>query len=73
MSPVDIVFGFLMGMVFGVLAGAELTVGLWRSAGKPKRPRGTVTPTGMLIATFLRLFGLSVDLLRRAWAILPFH
>ncbi len=73
MSALDIVFGFLVGMVFGVLAGAELTAGLWRLAGQPKRPGETVTPTGMLIATFRRLFGLSANFLRRAWAIRPFH
>ncbi len=55
MSVLDIVFGFLLGMVFGILSGAELTVGLWRMAGKPTRPGETVTSTGMLIATFRRL------------------
>jgi hypothetical protein len=50
----DIAFGFLTGAVFGVLAGAELTAGLSRLAGKC--PSETATPTGMLLATFRRLF-----------------
>ena len=57
----DIAFGFLTGVVLGVLAGAELTAGLSRLAGK-RAPRGeTATPTGMLLATFRRLF----------WILLP--
>jgi len=54
----DIAFGFLTGVVLGVLAGAELTAGLSRLAGK-RAPRGeTATPTGMLLATFRRLFSI---------------
>jgi hypothetical protein len=52
----DIAFGFLTGGVLGVLAGAELTAGLSRLAGK--RPSETATPTGMLLATFRRLFSI---------------
>ena len=54
----DIAFGFLTGVVLGVLAGAELTVGLSRLAGK--RQLETATPTGMLLATFRRLFSIRV-------------
>jgi hypothetical protein len=54
----DIAFGFLTGVVLGVLAGAELTAGLSRLAGK-RSPHGeTATPTGMLLATFRRLFSI---------------
>ena len=42
----------------GCLAGAELTAGLSRLAGK-RSPRGQVaTPTDMLLATFCRLFSI---------------
>jgi|HubBroStandDraft_3_1064219.scaffolds.fasta_scaffold2075168_1 hypothetical protein len=54
----DIGFGFLTGMVLGVLAGAELTAGLWRLAGKRPLRGKTATPTGMLIATFHRMFSI---------------
>jgi len=54
----DIVFGFLTGAVLGVLAGAELTAGLSRLAGKRALSGKTATPTGMLLATFRRLFSI---------------
>jgi hypothetical protein len=54
----DIAFGFLTGMVLGVLAGAELTAGLSRLAGKRALRGKTVTPTGMLLTTFRRLFSI---------------
>jgi hypothetical protein len=54
----DIAFGFLLRVVLGV-AGAELTAGLSRLAGKHS-PRGQVaaTPTDILLATFCRLFSI---------------
>ena len=54
----DIAFGFLIGVVLGVLAGAELTAGLSRLAGKHPLRGKTATPTGMLVATFRRLFSI---------------
>ena len=54
----DIAFGFLTGVVLGVLAGAELTAGLSRLAGKRALRGETATPTGMLLATFRRLFSI---------------
>jgi hypothetical protein len=41
----DIAFGFLAGVVLGVLAGAELTAGLSRLAGKRARRGEAATPT----------------------------
>ncbi len=56
----DMAFGFLTGVVLGVLAGAELTAGLSRLAGKRPTPGEVATPTGMLLATFRRLFSILI-------------
>jgi hypothetical protein len=49
---------FLIGVMLGVLAGAELTVVLLRLAGKRPLHQETATPTGILPATFRRLFSI---------------
>jgi hypothetical protein len=51
----DIAFGFLTGVVLGMLAGAELTASLLRLAGKSPLRGKTARPTAMLLATFRRL------------------
>jgi hypothetical protein len=53
-----IVSGFLTGAALGAMAGLELTAGLLQSATRSGRHERLLTPSGMLLATFRRLFSI---------------